>query len=412
MNRPKIVVLGAGYAGMITSKNLGKLLKSGEADVTLINKHDYHYLTAELHKTAANTEPDGKVIFPVREYIDEQKVTFRKGTVSSIDFQGNRVLLEGGDVVDYDYLVVALGFHVATFGIPGIKEHAFEVRSFRSSKAIYNHIHKQFSLYLEDKDPARLTFTVAGAGFTGVEVVGELVEKLPELAEEYSVPFEKIRIVNVEASPTVMPGCDEAAVDYAAKLFEKMNVEVMTSTKIQECTENLLKFENGELASRTLIWTCGVRGHDLFEGTDVETVNGRAIVDPYLRIPTLSNVFCIGDNSYFLTNEEKKQGLPPTAQVALQQSPVCARNIVASIRGTELMAFEYHHKGSVASISEHFGVGQVGNVILKGKVAAAMKKVIGYRYLFYLGGPALILKHMFGKESSSTNLPVKQKVNS
>ncbi|MCD8510732.1 MAG: NAD(P)/FAD-dependent oxidoreductase [Bacillus sp. (in: Bacteria)] len=410
MNKPKIVILGAGYAGMITSKKLGKLLRSGEADVTLINKHDYHYLTAELHKTALNTEPDGKVIFPVRQYIDEQKIAFRKGTVSSIDFKGNRILLEGGDMLIMTILVVALGFHVSTFGIPGIKEHAFEVRSFRSSKAIYNHIHKQFALYLEDKDPARLTFTVAGAGFTGVEVVGELVEKLPELAEEYSIPFEKIRIVNVEASPTVMPGCDDAAVDYAAKLFEKMNVEVMTSTKIKECTESLITFEDGELPSHTLVWTCGVRGHDLFDGTEVETVNGRAIVDPFLRIPTLENVFCIGDNSYFLIND--KDGLPPTAQVALQQSPVCAENIVATIRGTELKAFKYHHKGSVASISENYGVGQVGNVILKGKVAAAMKKVIGFRYLFYLGGPALILKHMFERDTSSTKVPVKQNVNS
>ncbi|MDQ0253147.1 NADH dehydrogenase [Evansella vedderi] len=406
MSKTRIVILGAGYGGMITSKRLGKLLKAGEADVTLINKHDYHYLTTELHKTAAGTEPDSKIALPITQFIDQEKVTFKKGTVSSIDYSGNKVLLEGGEKVNYDYLVVSLGFHVSTFGIPGIKEHAFEVRSFRSSKTIYHHIQRQFALYKEDEDPSRLTFVVAGAGFTGVEVVGELVVKLPELAEEYNIPFDKVRIVNVEAAPTILPGSADAAVDYASRILDKRGVEVKTSTKVLECKEDNIITDNGDLPSRTLIWTCGVQGHHLFEGTGIETVQGRAVVDEYLRIPTLKNVFCIGDNSYFKTGE--KTPLPPTAQVALQQAPVCGDNIVGTIRGTELRKFEYHHKGSVASLSEHYGVGEVGGALLKGKIAAAMKKVIGYRYLFFLGGPSLMLKHFFGGGTSLAKVAAKQ----
>lgn len=407
MNKPKVVILGAGYGGIITSKTLEKLLKKGEVDVTLINKHDYHYITTQLHKTGAGTARDGKITLPIKELIDNDKITFKKATVSSLDFEQNRILLDNGETVEYDYLLVALGFQIETFGIPGIKENAFAIRSFRSAKAIDYHIQKQFSMYQEDQDPTRLTFAVAGSGFTGIEMIGELVEKLPKLAKTYSIPFEKVRIINIEASPSVLPGFDNSAIDYTSQLIKGMGVEVMTSTKILECTADCVKIESGaEIPTRTLIWSCGVRGHKLFEEAGLETVRGKVVVDKYLRIPNMKNVFCIGDNSMFMKDE--KSALPPTAQVALQQAPVCAENIVATIRGKELKAFEYHHKGSVASISDYFAVGKVGNFVIKGKFAALMKQVIEARYLFCLGGPSLVLKQLFGRQNAPAKVTVKQ----
>lgn len=407
MNKPKVVILGGGYGGIITSKKLEKLLKDGEAHVTLINKHDYHYITTQLHKTGAGTAGDGKITLPIKELIDNTKINFKKATVSSLDFNNQSILLEGGESVEYDYLVVSLGFNVETFGTPGIKEHALTLRSFRTSKAAYHHIQKQFSLYQEDQDPSRLTFAVAGSGFTGIEMVGELVEKLPKLAKTYSIPFNKVRIINIEASPTVLPGFEKAAVDYTTQLIKDMGVELMTSTKILECTEDYVTIEGGvNIPTKTLIWSCGVRGHKLFEEAGLQTVRGKMVVDKFLRIPNMKNVFCIGDNSMFMKDE--KSALPPTAQVALQQAPVCAENMVATIRGTELTAFEYHHKGSVASISDRFAVGKVGSVVIKGKFAAFMKQVIEARYLFNLGGPALVVKQLLNRQSAPAKVTVKQ----
>ncbi|MGJ7919748.1 NAD(P)/FAD-dependent oxidoreductase [Neobacillus sp. LXY-4] len=406
MTKPKIVILGSGYGGIMTTKNLEKLLKSGEADVMLINKHEYHYVTTQLHKTCAGTAADDKITMPIRELIDESKVTFKKATVSSLDFNHKRILLEGGESVSYDYLLVALGFAVETFGTPGIEEHAFNLRSFQTSKQVFPHILKQFSLYKEDKDESRLTFAVAGAGFTGIEMVGELIEKLPELAKTYDVPFNKIKIVNIEAAPTVLPGFEKAAVDYTTKLLIENGVQVMTSTKILEATENYVKVAPGtEIPTKTLIWSCGVRGHKLFEEAGLQTVRGKMVVDKFLRIPSVENVFCLGDNAMFMKDE--KSALPPTAQVALQQAPVCAKNIVATIRGQQLEAFEYHHKGSVASIGDAFAVGKVGSVVVKGKLAAFLKQVIEMRYLFYLGGPSLMLKQFMKKKPHHTVAEVK-----
>ena len=128
--------------------------------------------------------------------------------------------------VSYDYLVIALGFVMETFGTPGIEEHAFNIRSFRTSKAVFPHILKQFALYKEDHDESRLTFVVAGAGFTGIELVGEYIEKLPELAKTFGVPYEKVRILNIEAAPSVLPNFDKPAIDYTTNLLKQQGVRI------------------------------------------------------------------------------------------------------------------------------------------------------------------------------------------
>ena len=133
---------------------------------------------------------------------------------------------------------------------------------------------------------------------------------------------------------------------------------------------------------------------------------GKLAVDPYLRVKNTKNVFSIGDCSLFMKDD--KTALAPTAQVALQQAPVCAKNIVASILGESLTTFEYHHKGSVASIGLSAGVGKVGTVRLSGLIGAFMKLVIEARYLFNLGGPSLIIKQHFGASSEAVKVTVKQ----
>ncbi|MDQ1146434.1 NADH dehydrogenase [Bacillus sp. SORGH_AS 510] len=407
MKRSKIVILGAGYGGIITSKKLEKLLKSGEADVTLINKHDYHYITTQLHKTGVGTAADKQIAMSIPELIDPEKTYFKKGTVSSIDISKQEVLLEGGDLVPYDFLLVALGFEVETFGIPGIKEHAFEVRSFRSSKAIYNQIIKQLNLYKEDFDPSRLTFVVAGGGFTGIEMLGELAEGLPKLCKQYDVPFENVKIVAIEAAPTVIPFFPKESIEYTTEVLEKHNVELLTGMKILECTPEKVVLENGmEVLTRTLIWSCGVKGNTIIQQCGLPIKNGKLPIDQYLRVEGFENIFSIGDCSLFMKDE--KSSLPPTAQVALQEADVCAMNMVATIRGGELTAFQYHHKGSVASIGTWAAVGKVGNFRLSGLFGAFMKQVIEARYLFNLGGPSLIYKQHFGVGHEPIKVTVKQ----
>ncbi|PLR97539.1 NAD(P)/FAD-dependent oxidoreductase [Bacillus sp. T33-2] len=394
MSKPKVVILGAGYGGLITSRSLEKLLKNGEAEVTLINKHDYHYISTQLHKTGAGTASDEKITLHIPDLLRTNKIQFKKDTVGSVDFNNQRVMLESGDSVEYDYLLLSLGFEVDTFGIPGVEENAFKIRSFRSTKAIYNHILRQFAAYQEDRDPSRLTFAVAGGGFTGIEMVGELVEAVPELCKTYGIPVEETKIVNIEAFDSLLPGFDQKLIDFTTKYIDKYGVQVLTSTKILECTPESIKLDNGTvLPARTLIWSGGVRGNRILEKMGLPTTRGRVPVDKTLRVEGMQNVFCIGDAAYF--PKDDKSPLPPTAQVAIQQAQVCGPNIVAAIRGESLKTFEYHHKGTVASIGNKAAVGKIGSITISGLFAAFMKQVIEARYLFVLGGPSLVLKQLF-----------------
>ncbi|MCL6571805.1 MAG: NAD(P)/FAD-dependent oxidoreductase [Bacillus sp. (in: Bacteria)] len=407
MTKPKIVIIGAGYGGLVTNKTLEKLLKSGEADVTLINKHDYHYLTTQLHKTGVGTASDRQIAMSIPELINSNKTHFLRASVSNVDITNQEVHLEGGDTINYDYLLIALGFEGETFGIPGIKEHAFELRSFRSSKAIYHHIKKQFNLYKEDQDQSRLTFVVAGGGFTGIEMLGELADGLPKLCKEHDIPFEKIKIVAIEAAQSVIPFFPKQSIQYTTEALEKRNIELITSTKILGCTPDKVVLENNvEVPTQTLIWSCGVKGNTIVQKWGLPIEKGKLAVDSYLRVKNMKNIFSIGDCSLFMKDE--KSALPPTAQVALQQAPVCAKNIVASLRGESLKTFEYHHKGSVASIGLTAAVGKVGNFRLSGLFGAFMKQVIEARYLFNLGGPSLIIKQHFGVSRDSVKVTAKE----
>lgn len=405
MAKKRVVILGGGYGGLITSKKLAKVLQDGEAEVTLINKHDYHYISTQLHKTGAGTASDERITLSIPELIDPAKITFKKGTVTSMDFDNQEVILATGEAVVYDYLLIALGFEVSTFGIPGVKENAFAIRSFRSTKAIFHHIQHQLDAYSRDGDQSRLTFVVAGGGFTGVEMLGELVEALPKFCKQYHVPAEKVRIIGVEGAPSVLPYFDQQAIDYTTKFLKDHDVEVMTSTKITECTPTEIKLDSGEkIPTRTLIWSAGVRGNTILEKVGIDTRQGRVVIDKHLRIPNMpENVFCIGDCSMSMKDETTPY--PPTAQIAIQQAQLCGENIAAALRGQELKEFEYHHKGSVASIGERAAVGKVGNFIISGRFAAFMKQVIEARYLFVLGGPGLVIKQFLkGKHAGSPSM--------
>jgi NADH:ubiquinone reductase (H+-translocating) len=387
----KIVILGGGYGGLVTSRKLGKLLREGEAEVTLINKHDYHYIATQLHKTGAGTATDDKITMHIPNLIQSDKIRFKKGVIDSVDFNSRQVHLENGEKVSYDYLLLSLGFEVDTFGIPGIKENAFKIRSFRSTKAIYHHMLNQFEAYKEDRDPSRLTFVVAGAGFTGIEMIGELAEAIPGMCKIHNIPVSETRIINVEASGSVLPGFDQKAIDYTSNYVKKHGIELMTSTKILQCTDTSIKLDNGTtLPSRTLIWSGGVRGNTLLEKLGLPIEKSRVKVDRYLRVQGMKNVFCIGDAARFMKNET--EALPPTAQVAIQQAELCAPNIIAALRGESLREFQYSHKGTVASIGNTAAVGNVFGFKISGLIAAFMKQVIEARYLFVLGGPTLVIR--------------------
>jgi len=236
-----------------------------------------------------------------------------------------------------------------------------------------------------------LTVVVGGAGFTGIEFVGELADRIPQLCKEYDIPREKVRLVNIEAAPSALPGFDKELVDYAVSTLEKKGVEFLIGTPIKECHENGVIVGDGEeIKAATVIWTGGVTGNPLVEEAGFEVQRGRVPVDEYLRAPNYDNVFVIGDSSLMFNDEGRPY--PPTAQMATQQGQHLARNLVALIRDGQLTPFKFETKGTVASLGKGEAIGIVGKRKLYGWTAAQMKKLIDLRYLFIIGGLPLVLR--------------------
>lgn len=397
LRKPKIVILGAGYGGLMTATRLQKAVGANDAEIILVNKNDYHYETTWLHEASAGTLHHDRVRYDISKVIDNSKIEFVKGTAVEIKTEEKKVILEKGEL-EYDYLVVSLGGESETFGIKGLKEYAFSISNVNSARQIREHIEYQFATYNteKEKDDTRLTIVVGGAGFTGIEFLGELGNRIPELCKEYDVDFEKVKVICVEAAPMVLPGFDPELVEYAVAHLEKKGVQFRIGTAIKEGTPDgiiVAKGENDveEIKAGTVVWAAGIRGNAIIEKSGFEAMRGRVKVDANLRAPGHDNIFIIGDSSLVI-NEEIDRPYPPTAQIAMQQGEVVARNLAALLHNKELETFKYDNKGTVCSLGDDDAIGVAFGKKLVGTKASFMKKMIDNRALYMIGGASLVAK--------------------
>src|SRR5690625_2613858 len=354
MEKPHVVILGAGYGGMITAVNLQKSLSGNEASITLVNKHEYHYQSTALHESAAGTLHHDLTRVPIKDVINMSKIDFVQDTVVSIDPKEKKVKLADGELT-YDILVVSLGFEAATFGIPGLEENAFMIGSINSARLLRQHIEYNFAKYhnQEEKDPGLLNFVVGGAGFTGIEFVGELANRIPELCKEYDIDQAQVRLITVEGAPTIMPGFDEVLIEYTQNSLEARGVEFVTGAMLKECKPDGIVYEKDgeqvEIPTRTTVWAAGVRANKIVEESGFEHNRGKIEVTPEMRSPEYDNVFVVGDCA-LIWDKENDRPYPPTAQIAVQAADTVAYNVRALIRNNSLQLFELILKGKVDSL--------------------------------------------------------------
>ncbi|WP_180531672.1 NAD(P)/FAD-dependent oxidoreductase [Staphylococcus haemolyticus] len=395
-DRKKVLVLGAGYAGLQTVTKLQKELSADEADITLINKNKYHYEATWLHEASAGTLNYEDLMYPIESVIKEDKVKFINAEVTKIDRNAKKVETNHG-IYDYDILVVALGFESETFGINGMKDYAFQIENIETARKLSRHIEDKFANYAasKEKDDKDLAILVGGAGFTGIEFLGELTERIPELCNKYGVNQNKVRVTCVEAAPKMLPMFSDELVNYAVNYLEDRGVEFKIATPIVACNEKgfVVKINDQEqqLEAGTAIWAAGVRGSKLMEESFEGVKRGRIVTKQDLTIEGHDDIFVIGDVSAFIPAGEERP-LPTTAQIAMQQGEHVAKSIKNILNGQAATDFEYVDRGTVCSLGAHDGVGIVYGRDITGKKAAFMKKVIDTRAVFKIGGVGLAFK--------------------
>lgn len=392
--RKKVVVLGGGYAGLQTVTKLQKLVSAQDCDITLINKNEYHYESTWLHEASAGTREYQDCLYPIASVLNHSKVDFVVGEVTKINKDEKTVETTKG-TYKFDILVVALGFESETFGIAGMKEHAFQIENINTARRIAAHIEERFAHYANsaEKDEKDLAILVGGAGFTGIELLGELVEKVPALCKEYNIDQSKVKITCVEAAPKMLPMFSDTLVKYVMDYLEKRGVEFKIATPIVAANENgfVVKVNEQEeqLYANTVIWAAGVRGSKLMEESFDGVKRGRIVVREDLRIDGYDDIFVIGDCSAVMSGERP---LPTTAQIAMQQGEFTAKAIQNLLNGEKLSTFAYDDKGTVCSLGSHDGVGVVFGKEITGKKAAFMKKLIDTRAVFKIGGAGVAYK--------------------
>ncbi|QQT23424.1 NAD(P)/FAD-dependent oxidoreductase [Staphylococcus equorum] len=395
-DRKKVLVLGAGYAGLQTITKLQKQISADEAEVTLINKNDYHYEATWLHEASAGTISYEDLLYPVESVVNKDKVNFVKAEVTKIDRNAKKVETDAG-IFDYDILVVSLGFETETFGIKGMKDHAFQIENVLTARKLSRHIEDKFANYAssKQKDDKDLAIIVGGAGFTGVEFLGELTDRIPELCNKYGVEQGKVKITCVEAAPKMLPMFSDELVNHAVSYLEDRGVEFKIGTPIVAANEKgfvvKVNDEEQQLEANTVVWAAGVRGSNLMEESFEGVKRGRIVTKQDLTIEGYDDVFAIGDVSAFIPAGEERP-LPTTAQIAMQQGEQTAKNIINILEGQPTQEFEYVDRGTVCSLGSDDGVGVVYGKDIQGKKAAFMKKVIDTRAVYKLGGVGLAFK--------------------
>lgn len=391
--RKKILVLGAGYAGLSTVAKLQKTIGVQEADITLINKNEYHYESTWLHETAAGSMNWEEGVYPIAKVVDNMKTRFIPAEVTKINRDEQTVETTQG-VFEFDTLIVALGFESESFGIKGMDEFATTIVSPQTAVATREEIEKNFINYKTSKDPKDLSILVGGAGFTGVEFLGELVETLPVLCKTHGIDYNDVKITCVEAMPSMLPMFSDELTQYAVDFLESRGVEFMLGTAITAANENgfvvKVNDEEVQLEASSVVWTAGVRGSRLMEESFEGVKRGRIVVKEDLTIDGYPNIFAIGDVAAVMNGTgENARPYPTTAQIAMQLGEHTAKNIKLQLNGEKMEPFAYDDKGTVCSLGANDGIGVVLGREIKGKSAAFMKKVIDTRAVLKIGGVVL-----------------------
>lgn len=389
-NKKKILVLGAGYGGVHSAKKLAKKYKKNDdVEITLIDKNTFHTLMTELHEVAGGRVHKESVQVDLTKIFARTKVNLVTDYIEKVDTDKKVVKTTHGSY-EYDYLIVGTGSEPAFFGVPGVKENGFTLWSFEDALEIREHIQKMFEKASKERNAkARkkmLTFAVAGSGFTGIEMAGELIEWKTKLAKEYNVDESEVRLLVVEAMGTILNMLDRQQADKAEKYMVRKGVEVLKNSPIVEVTEDKIVLKDGtEIETNTLIWTCGIQANAEVKEYGLETARaGRLQTNEYMQAVGKKDVFVVGDLTYF--EEEPGKGTPQIVEAAEQTANTAVSNIVASIENKEMTKFKSNYHGFMVSIGGKYGVANLAGIKLSGFLALFMKHMVNLYYLWGVNG--------------------------
>ncbi|MCX7023201.1 MAG: NAD(P)/FAD-dependent oxidoreductase [Spirochaetes bacterium] len=404
MSEPKrILIVGGGYGGVWAGLQLERhFRKRDDVVITLVDRHTCHTLMTELHEVAGwRTDPES-VQVSFRKIFGARRIECVTDDITNIDFAAKTATGKGANY-KFDYMVLGTGAEPEYFGIPGVRENSYSLWAFDDAMRIRHHLEETFARAAGETDPARrkrmLTFIVAGAGFTGIEMIGELLEYRDTMCRRHFIDPNDVRVVNIEALPAILPILEAPLREKAEKYLKRKGCELMLNAGIVGAEKGRVLLKDGSaVETDTFIWTCGVKGGSFGAGLPLakaERGRGRIVVDPEMKSAEYPNVYIVGDCQFFLENGKP---LPQIVEAAHQTAEVAAHNIIADIDGGRRKTFKSAFHGFMISLGGRYGVANAGGMKTSGLVAMAMKHLINMYYLFNIAGVNQVweyLKHEF-----------------
>jgi NADH:quinone reductase (non-electrogenic) len=370
--RPKVVIIGGGFAGI----NLAKKLKDKPVDVLLLDKHNYHTFQPLLYQVAMGYIEADSIAFPFRRIFTGQKnFTFNLADVETINPEKNTITADIG-VIEYDYLVIATGANTNFFGNKQVEHYTMPMKNVGEALNIRSFMLQNLEKAVVEKSKeereALLTFVVVGGGPTGVELSGALAEMRNNiLCKDYpTLCNEDMKVYLVEGKEVVLGAMSPSASGEAKKALTKMGVMVYNNVHVQSYDGFEVKVSDGMVINtRNVFWAAGVTGEmPVGVAPGSITRGNRILTDTINRVAGYQNIFAIGDISAMIT-PEMPNGIPGMAQGAIQTGQHLAKNIMHLINGEPTEPFKYFDKGSLATIGQYKAVADIGKLRFHGYVA-------------------------------------------
>ncbi len=372
--RRRVLILGGGFAGIGAARKL----KHADADVVLVDRHDYHTFQPLLYQVATDLLELAAVGHPLRDlFHDQPNAAVHQATVTRIDPDAREVHFEEMTPIRYDHLVLGLGAQVNFFGVEGAAEHAFPLYTLADAVRLKEHILRNWEA--ADRDPAliadgALNIVIVGGGPTGVESAGALAELYrSNFAKDYpGIPQDAAHLTLVEAGSVVFSMFKPDIRAYTEKALAKRGVDLLLGEIVASVEPTRVKLRSGtSIPAHTLVWGAGLQGNAILHTLGIDLQKGnRVSVGPDLRVPEHPEIFAVGDAAW-ITDTGTGEVLPQLGSVALQAGEQAGENIARLLEGRKTSPFRYHDKGTMATIGRGAAVIQMrrGRTI-KGKSAS------------------------------------------
>jgi NADH dehydrogenase len=375
--RARVVVVGGGFGGFYTCRQLERLLPAGSAEIVLVNPENFMLYTPLLPEAASGVIEPRHVVVPLRRVLRRTRLLIGRAVDVDIDRRTVTVAPPEGEErsLSWDRLVLAAGSVARLLPIPGLAEHARGFKTLPEGIFLRNHVLRQLELADAADDPderrRRCTFVVVGAGYAGTELAAELQTLTSRAIEAYPrLRPQDVHWILADVAPMIMPELGQQLGRKVLRILRERGVEVRLETRVEEVGPDWVRMSDGDtVPTNTFVWTAGVAAHPLMAKIGLPTdERGRLVVDRFLVVQGRDDVFAVGDSAAVPDPAHPDRPSPPTAQHALRQAKACAANIAASLGEARPRRFDYRGLGLLVDLGQFKGVGRVLGVPISGFV--------------------------------------------